>query len=230
MVLEWYRRHSYSALLLVLMVLFVVHPLLHDVVFGRWLYDVLFTLVTVAAILLFKRRGRRLVALLLGLPTIVATWTGYALPGVPELPLGIAFNVLSAVFLAFVVAATLLTIHEAKAVTGDSLAGAFAGYLLIGATFGHLYWVAEAVTPGAFRMSADLAAEAGDANLRRSLLTYFSFITLTTVGYGDILPVTGSARALACLEAVFGQFYIAVVMAELIGLRVSQPAGGAPSR
>jgi hypothetical protein len=77
-------------------------------------------------------------------------------------------------------------------------------------------------------VEADLMVQMADQDERRSLLTYFSFMTLTTVGYGDVIPATQPARVLAALEAVTGQFYIAVVMAELIGLKVSQPHGGPP--
>jgi hypothetical protein len=54
-------------------------------------------------------------------------------------------------------------------------------------------------------------------------MTYFSLVTLATVGYGDILPVTNTARMLAMFQAVFGQFYIAVVVALFVGMYLSQP-------
>ena len=64
------------------------------------------------------------------------------------------------------------------------------------------------------------------------MFNYFSLVTLTTMGYGDVTPVRPPATALATLEAVFGQFYIAVVVAQLVGLRLAQAFGpkGPPSR
>jgi hypothetical protein len=60
------------------------------------------------------------------------------------------------------------------------------------------------------------------AEARGSVLVYYSFVTMTTVGYGDITPVSPPARTLAWLEAMMGQFYIAVLVAFLVGIRVSQ--------
>ena len=98
----------------------------------------------------------------------------------------------------------------------------FLAALLVALVFGHLYCVIQAITPGSFHARETFAAELQDETLRHSLLTYFSVVTLTTVGYGDITPVGGAARGLVAVEAVAGQFYIAVLVAELIGKRVSQ--------
>jgi hypothetical protein len=227
MAFDWYLRRRYSFLLLALGLLLVAHPVAREVVFGRWLFDLFTTLVFLAAILtIFRRGAHRGVALLLGLPTLAATWTGYVIPGLPPLALALPLHVTAALFLGFTAATILLMIHEAKAVSADSLAGAFSGYLLAGVVFGHVYCILAWVAPGSFRVPADLATSMADAERRHTLLNYFSFVTLTTVGYGDIVPVKAAARALAVVEAVTGQFYIAVVMAELIGLKVSRPGGG----
>jgi hypothetical protein len=224
---DWFLQRRYTLLLLSLLLVFLLHPLLDRFALGEWVYDLLVTLVFLAAFhLLFRRRQNRVPAVLFGVPTLIAGWTGYALPGVPRVPLGVGFHLLAAVFLGFTVAAILQAVHEARAISTDSLAGAFSGYLLVGVAFSHLYCIAEALSPGSFRVPADMVAQLGDQSQRRYLFNYFSFITLTTVGYGDITPATQPARALACVEAVLGQFYIAVVMAELIGQKVSQPAGG----
>ena len=70
---------------------------------------------------------------------------------------------------------------------------------------------------------------AADPFASLGLFTYYSFVTLTTVGYGDIVPVSALARWLVWLEAVAGQFYMAVFVARLIGLQssVATPAGEA---
>jgi hypothetical protein len=210
-----------------MLVVFAVHGISEAFGFATWLYDVLLTLLFLATFPLFlKRRGYWVAALVFGVPTVVANWTGYALPGLPERPLAITFHLLAAAFLSLSVAVILTSIQEANAITFDSLAGAFAGYLIAGTVFGHLFAGLEWLAPGSFNFAPHLASQGGQRLPPHLLLNYFSFVTLTTVGYGDITPVTQAARTLACLEAVVGQFYIAVVMAELIGLRVSQPRGG----
>jgi hypothetical protein len=68
-------------------------------------------------------------------------------------------------------------------VSADSICGALCGYVLLGLTFGHLFWLAEAVNPGSFRLSSELVTQFQNEDLRYPLLTYFSLVTLTTAGY-----------------------------------------------
>lgn len=223
-----YSRWKYTVLLVSLLLLIVLHPLTADLALGRRLYEALLTLVFLAAFLqVFQRRGFRTAAVVLGLPTLVANWTGFALPDLPTAPLAVALHLLAALFLGLAVAAVLRDIIEARAVTLDSLCGAFAGYLVVSLIFFHLYSVLETVWPGSFRAGSDVLKELSDPDRRRSVLIYFSMVTMTTVGYGDVVPASQAARVLACLEALAGQFYIAVILAELIGLKASQ-GGGRP--
>ncbi len=75
---------------------------------------------------------------------------------------------------------------------------------------------------GSFQASGELADTLKSPEARGPVLVYYSFVTMTTVGYGDITPVSPPARTLAWLEAMMGQFYIAVLVAALVGIRVSQ--------
>jgi hypothetical protein len=225
-----YARWKYTVLLGSLLLLIVLHPMAAGLAVERLLYDLLITLVFVAAFLqIFQRRGFRYAAVLLGLPTLVAHWTGYAFPNLPPTPLAVALHLLAALFLGLAVAAVLRDIADAKAITFDSLCGAFAGYLMVAVIFYHLFCMLEAVRPGSFRGGPDVMNELADADGRRSVLAYFSMVTMTTVGYGDVVPVSHPARMLACLEALVGQFYIAVILAELIGLKASQKGDGRPA-
>ena len=95
-------------------------------------------------------------------------------------------------------------------------------YLLLGLGFAHLYCILKAAVPGSFRASDEILAQIRDEGRVHFQLTYFSFVTLTTVGYGDIAPAQEGARGLAVVEAMLGQFYMAVLLGELIGKRVSQ--------
>jgi len=222
---NWYAAHRFSLLLLAEVLLFVLHPLVLAVGFGAWLYHILFTLVFLAAFLiLFNRPSRRLAAVALGLPALLASWVDHMPAELPGRPLAVALLLTGAAFLG------LQTIHEAKVVTADGLAGAFGGYLLAGAAFTLLYSALVLIAPGSFRGPDELPGQLAEPVSRRMVLTYYSVMTLTTVGYGDIVPATHSARALACVEAVVGQFYIAVVMALLIGRSLAHAGGGDNSR
>lgn len=100
-------------------------------------------------------------------------------------------------------------------VDAEHLYAALSAYLLAGVYFGLLYWMLEQVSPGAF-ISA--------SNLSRTGAIYFSFVTLATLGYGDIVPRTDVARGLAIVEGVGGQLFLAVLVARLLSL-YSRPAG-----
>jgi hypothetical protein len=108
-------------------------------------------------------------------------------------------------------------------VTANRICGAICLYLLIGASFAVLYLVVDLVDPLAFNASLPLASrfdETDSRHERLSLVMYFSMVTLSTVGYGDITPVNRIARTLAWVEAVGGQLYLSVMVARLVGLHL----------
>ena len=89
-------------------------------------------------------------------------------------------------------------------------------YLLFGLIFALIFTVIEELLPGSFRYPVTLSPESVIRPLEQ--LTYFSYVTLATLGYGDIVPVSGPAKGLAILEAVLGQMYLVVVVARLVSL------------
>ena len=99
-------------------------------------------------------------------------------------------------------------------VTVARVEGAVAVYLLLGIGWASAYAVAEHFFPGSFVSTISVPATVND-------WVYFSFVTLTTVGYGDVVPVHRVARSLAIGEALTGQLYIAVLLARLVSLEVS---------
>jgi hypothetical protein len=170
-------------------------------------------------VVIFTDTPLRFLALVLGIPTLVGAWVGYVLPG---LPLAVGFHVVAVLFLGFTVATIYRDIHRQKVVSADSIHGALCGYMLVGLLFGHVYRCIEAVSPGSFHGNEEFLAQLRDEERRNFLLIYFSFTTLTTVGYGDLTPASEASRGVAIAEAVIGQFYLAVLIAELIGKRVAQ--------
>jgi hypothetical protein len=131
---------------------------------------------------------------------------------------GRAFSI---AFLVYTVVMILRDLLMQRVVTWDSLVGSFCGYLLIGVTWSEMYALLQLISPGALHFEIESTrALASQANTWQHF-QYFSFVTLSTVGYGDITPVSPTARALAMMEAICGQFYLAVLVAALVGLRVS---------
>jgi Ion channel len=123
-------------------------------------------------------------------------------------------------FLAYVTVSILRTVFRARVVDGNILCGAACVYLLAGALWGYSYAMLEVVNHDSFHVVApdtkvvDLYDEPG-------WLIYFSYTTLTTVGFGDILPANALGRSLSVLEAVVGQIMLVVMMARLVGLHVA---------
>ncbi|HEX6770040.1 MAG TPA: potassium channel family protein, partial [Candidatus Binatia bacterium] len=108
---------------------------------------------------------------------------------------------------------------RATRVDAEHLYAALSAYLLAGIFFGLLYWVLEQLRPGTF-------AAAGEFS--RMSAFYFSFVTLATLGYGDIVPRTDVARGLAIVEGVGGQLFLAVMVARLVSLYGRGKADNSP--
>jgi hypothetical protein len=98
----------------------------------------------------------------------------------------------------------------------NRIVGAVCVYLLLGVIWSIAYSVLEYMQPGSFKGLTELVSPASDLDW-----IYFSFVTITTLGYGDITPLTQTARSLAVAEAIVGQFYIAVLVAGLVSAYIS---------
>jgi hypothetical protein len=221
------NRWKFTVLLATLLLLMVVHPLIKEgVPFVPVLYDIFLVAVFLGMIfVLFQHRKSRVTALVLGIPTIAGLVTNYLLPGASPIVKNLLFHLVPVVFLGYTITTILRTIYAQRKVSLDGINGALSGYLLLGFAFGQLYWLTEVLLPGSFHLDQHVGAMPVEADRRHNLLMYFSLITLTSVGYGDIAPHSPPARTLAWLEAVAGQFYIAVVVAALVGLKVSATMG-----
>jgi voltage-gated potassium channel Kch len=103
----------------------------------------------------------------------------------------------------------------------NRIAGAFCAYLMLGFIWSVSYMILFSLDQGSFRGLPNI----GD-DLRLMDLQYFSFVTMTTLGYGDVVPVSEIARALAAAEAVIGQIYLAVLVAALVGTYVARTNAG----
>jgi len=216
------RHWKYTWLLISIIALLILNPLIdHERIF-ELMYTLMLACVFGGLILiLFHRPKSRLIALILGVPTMISTFTFTLFPTLPPSLGSLIFHLLPAGFLGYAVVVLLRSIFRNPGISTDSINGAFCGYLLLGLTFGHLYCLIELYRPGSFNLEDYVGGLPDGERRRHALLSYFSLVTLTTVGYGDIVPRHGTARSVACIEAVIGQFYVGVVVAELLALKVS---------
>lgn len=215
----WYGERRFAVLLVLLLGLVAGPPVLGGFGLAAAWFDLVLTLLLVTAVLslCFDRR-QRLFALLLGVPTLLLSVGGLTLPG--EAGTGARFAGQVCVILFFFGAAILVVraLFTIRPLTLDSVFGAACGYLFLGLAWAVLYSLVEDVRPGSFQVSPALAAEADSAHRLPHVLTYYSFVTLTTVGCGDVTPVAPAARTFAWLEALTGQFYLAVIVAGLVSV------------
>ena len=119
-------------------------------------------------------------------------------------------------FLLLAVRCTFVKVAFGKAVNVNRLVGAVSLYLLLAILWAEAYSLTETLSPGSI---SGLPNEGAGGYL--SDIIYFSFVTMTTLGYGDIVPVSPIARALAYIQAAFGQFYIAILVAGLVSVYIS---------
>lgn len=114
-------------------------------------------------------------------------------------------------FYTYATICSLIFVLRPKAVSGETLAASAFAYLMLGITWGQAYQLIHLATPNSF-------SAINDKVLTWSDFLYFSIATMTSTGYGDLTAVTSQARSLSSLEALVGQFYMAVVVARLVGL------------
>ena len=211
------RRFSAIELLVALAALFVSFPFIESLSAGALIESILLTLVLVSALLTIATRPRILiVAALLALPALIGRWLNHYRPDLvpPEV-----FLIGGIVFVLFVVGNLLRFVLSAPSVNTEVLCASISAYLLLGLLWTLGYWLIAELIPDAFAFNASTEA---DRSMKGLNGLYFSFITLSTVGYGDITPVSKVARMLAAAEAVTGLLYVAVLIARLVALHASQ--------
>jgi Ion channel len=206
-------RYSVAHFLIALIVLFLTVPLVDEFIAGELVESVLITLVLVSAVVAVGgRRGSLIVGLVLVAPAVVAKWLDHLWPGhvPPEVTQATAI-----VFLSYVTFRLFHFILTAPRVDSEVLCAAVAVYLILGLTWGFAYILVASLNPGAFAFT--VASDPRPAMVRFQAL-YFSFVTLTTVGYGDIVPVSKAARLLAISESTAGVFFGTILIARLVAL------------
>jgi voltage-gated potassium channel len=210
-------RFSGVQFLSALILLIVTGPFIDEVVYGILIESVLITLVLFSAVLAIGGRRRTLVlASVLVIPALAGKWVNYFRPDLvpPEI-----FLAAAVLFTGYVVLHLFGFILRAPRVTMEVLCTAAANYLMLGLLWSFGYSLVAGVNPDAFVVNYG-AASGHMLNGENSM--YFSFATLCTVGYGDIVPVSNAARMLAVLEAIVGMFYMTMLIARLVALYSSE--------
>ncbi len=204
--------------LISLVVLFLLYPVMVELDKVR-LFRLGFALVLVSAVYtLGGTRWHLVTALVLGAPAMLAQLVIYLSPGRLTLAVGTLFGL---AFLGYTTIVILRSVLRPGRVTGDKIAGAISVYLLLGLLWALLYGVIAAAQPGSFRAPEELRLGEGLGTGAEYAFIYYSFVTLTTLGYGEISPALPLSRSFAWMEAVTGQLFLAILIARLVGLHIA---------
>ena len=207
-----FRRFTNVQLLIALGLLFFFFPFVEDVKGGDIIVSILLSLVLLCAVLAVAERTSVLViAIVLAIPAIAGRWISHFRPDLVPPPV---FLTAGFVLIAFVVANLLRFVLRAPSVNAEVLCASISAYLMLGLLWTVAYWLMDQLTPGAFAFNT----ATGKHSMTGFNAFYFSFITLSTVGYGDITPVSKVARMLAAMEAMTGLLYVAVLIARLVAI------------
>jgi hypothetical protein len=214
---EWIRSAGMTVLLVMLAVTIFVLPLFISSFgdTGRTLIEVFFVLVLLSgAWAIAEDRSVALVVAALAVAAAALAWLPMPFPGAASALVHQVAAIVAVILLAIMVA---VRVFSPGRITTDRIMGAVALYLLIGVIWGNAYEIVAQLEPRAFAGTVDPPSGA-------ARWFYFSFVTLTTVGYGDITPVARAAQVLAIAEALIGQLYPAIILARLVTLQTSGPA------
>ncbi|MEI6634215.1 MAG: ion channel [Chlamydiota bacterium] len=214
-----YHRRLYLSLMIAILAILILFPFLKDAQTGRLALSLLFLVVMLHALKVLAPRRH-------------IFWFGFALAmaagvGLPALMLVVKFPAAAhrplfhacmgtyLAFLTLVIVVLVKSIFSGYRMTSDKIYAAISCYLLIGLLYAMFYITIEDFDPSAFgRVMPQWGGSASE-------MIYFSFTTLSTLGYGDLTPQTALAQTASYLEAITGQLFVAILIARLVGLNIA---------
>ena len=208
------EEHIFLFMLVSLSLLIVIGPFIDEFTRLDYIKDIFFTAILIFGVSSVSYRKHAVAfALCLVIPIFLITWSNkiIVMPG-----LLLFSDFLAILFFLFLIITILAHISRQDEVTREVIYGAIIVYLLIGIMWAFVYKIMEFLHPGSFNIPDILDSDP------RNAMVYYSYTTLTTLGYGDVTPISGPAKSLAMLEAITGQMYIAVLIARLVGTHISQ--------
>ena len=221
------QTSKFHYLLASLTLMIVLYPFIEGIGFAEHLF--LFIILSIFFSSLYtlnhSPRLRRFAYFNGGLMVILVALSGF-LKDIPPV-FGIVGAFATLCFLILIAFAIILDIFHSQDVTTDTISGAACLYLLIGIIWGEAYSLLEHLAPGSFYCS--LPEKMGH-RINSSFFTYFSFVTLTTIGYGDVSPASEGAKVLVIIEAILGQLYIAIFLARIIASYQGKKKSMPPSK
>ncbi len=207
-------RFTYSGLLLFLIFFFIVTPFFSESNYARLALDLSLVYLLAVSVFMCSNDKRFLfIALALALPGSLRIFF-------PSIEIDVVTLFFNCLFFAFVIFTLLRALFSINVITRDIIFAAIAVYILVGVFYGLTFILLEYFIPGSFSGVVKDGESLSFYTTFGEDIIYYSFVTLTTLGYGDITPITQPAKFLSILEALIGQIYLTVMIARLIGLHL----------
>lgn len=208
------NKYRFLILLLIISVNIILPPFLEHFFETFIFFDILTTAILISTVFaLNKNRTYVAISALLAAPLILSIWLARYTGVAVFTPVGLFFGIFFFIFTAFNI---LKFILSREYVTLEVIIGAVTVYLMLGIIWSICYGFIETLFPGSFNFMRQ------DGMIEPYSIIYFSFVTLTTLGYGDISPLTPVAQSLTLVEALVGQVYLVVLIAWLVGMHISE--------
>jgi hypothetical protein len=205
-------QERFFFVLVALLSFLILSPLLKGFLGLRSFLNVFLTVVFISSIYaVSQKRHHLIISILLALPLLLSTWADYFIES-SALPIVGTFS--GIFFFGFIVVTILSFVLKQTEVTLNVIYAAVVVYLSLAMMWGMLFILVEILQPGSITL--------GQTGEDAFHFFYYSFVTITTLGYGDITPTSEIAQSLALIEAVIGQIYLVVLVARLVGIHIAQ--------
>ncbi|MGD8268268.1 MAG: potassium channel family protein [Desulfobacterales bacterium] len=205
------RQHRFTILMFAFLLVLVVYPFIDhfQLLHIDFILNIFITLLLISCIhALSTSHHEAIVACLVILPAIFMDWIGIFFE---SRQVEIIVDIYKVMAFSYICFGLLRYVLRAGVVDREKIAAAVNVYLFFGLIWRDLYSLVSLLIPGAFNSEL----------LTQTDFLYYSFVTLSTLGYGDVLPVVGPAKALAYIEAIIGQLYLTILVARLVGLHIA---------
>jgi hypothetical protein len=210
---DYFFKHRIILLLITILCFIIGGPFVDDIFHFGIIPDIFLTIVFIFGIYAISLEKKNIyIGLFLAAPMFFAIWSSHLFKSLELFAIGELFG---AFFVGFVISLLVKFIFNEKEVTKEIIFAAVVVYLLIGIMWSFAYFILDYFYPDSFSFPENTSP-----NVYRYL--YFSYVTLTTLGYGDVAPLTNKAGSLVILEAITGQIYLVVIVAWLVGMHVSR--------
>jgi Ion channel len=209
-----FQENKFLIMLVALFGVILFHPLIDNIVHVQFMVEIFLSFLLLSCIFAVSfKKHHPIIAALLALPTFALMWTSHFIDigGFEHVK-----NLFGMLFMLYMIILFLEHFFRQDEINREVIFGALVVYLLMGLMWGYGYTLLEHLQPGSFNHPAGLA------ELDLGAFDYFSFVTMTTLGYGDITPASEPAKAMVMTQAVSGQVYMAVLVARLVGINIAQ--------